>query len=94
MRLDRGGLPPFAARPEVVAGIRDLMAMPSAGDLVIYGNDTPEGNVSYVAEHGAHAGISEDEMETFVVAPGGSRLPPAIGHPVELYPFFMAYQAA
>jgi hypothetical protein len=94
MRLDRDGLPPFAARPEVVAGIRDLMAMPSAGDLVIYGNDTPEGNVSYVAEHGAHAGISEDEMETFVVAPGGSRLPPAIGHPVELYPFFMAYQAA
>jgi hypothetical protein len=82
--------PPFPMRPEVVEGIRDLMAMPSAGDLVIYGNDTPEGNVSYVAEHGAHAGISEDEMETFVVAPGGSALPGRIRHPLELYPHLLA----
>jgi len=94
MRPGQDDLGPLARRPEVVDGIRDLMAMPSAGDLVIYGNETPEGNVSYVAEHGAHAGISEDEMETFVVAPAGSGLPARIRHPLELYPHFVAYVAA
>jgi hypothetical protein len=94
VRLRRDDLPSFAARPAVPEAIRDLMAMPSAGDLVIYGNDTPDGNVSYVAEHGAHAGISEDEMETFVVAPRGSGLPDAIGHPIDLYPHFMASRTA
>ena len=37
---------PFAGREDlalVLAGIRDLMAMPSAGDLVIYGNDVARG---------------------------------------------------
>jgi hypothetical protein len=93
--LDEPG--PFAGRddlPLVLAGIRDLMAMPSAGDLVIYGNDTPEGNVSYVREVGAHAGPSADELHTFVVAPPGALLTLPITHPIQLYPHFAAYLEA
>lgn len=87
---------PFEGRPDldrVVEGLRDLMAMPSAGDLVIFGNDSPDGNVSYLAETGAHAGPSVEEMHTFLVAPAGSPLTRAIRHPVELYPLFAAYGA-
>jgi hypothetical protein len=88
---------PFAGRddlPVVLDGIRDLMTMPSAGDLVIYGNDAPEGNVSYVPEVGAHAGPSADELHTFVVAPLGACLPSPITHPIQLYPHFAAYLGA
>jgi hypothetical protein len=85
---------PFADRPDVelvVAGIRDLMAMESAGDLVIYGNGAAVGNVSYVAEIGAHAGPSPEEMHAFVVAPVRLSLPSPITHPIQLYPHFMRY---
>jgi hypothetical protein len=96
-RLGRDELGPFAARPDaglVVEGISDLMAMRSAGDLVIYGNETPDGNVSYVHEHGAHAGPSQDELHTFIVTPPGAGLPMPITHPTQLYPHFMTYRAA
>ena len=86
---------PFSDRvdaPLVVAGVCDLMAMPSAGDLVIYGIDAPEGNVSYVPEVGAHAGTSPDEMQTFVLAPVAASLPTPLTHPIQLYPYFLAYQ--
>jgi hypothetical protein len=90
------GTGPFAGRADlelVVAGIRDLMAMPSAGDLVLYGVDAPEGDVSFIAETGAHAGTTEDEMQTFVVTPPGVTLPaPTITHPLQLYPHFVRYQ--
>jgi hypothetical protein len=59
---------PFAGRPDaalVIQGVHDLMSMPSAGDLVIYGIDAPEGHVSYIPEVGAHAGPSPDPL------PGG-----------------------
>jgi hypothetical protein len=86
---------PLAGRADaarVADGVRDLMAMPSAGDLVIYGIDAREGHVSFIREVGAHAGPSPDELETFVVAPPGSALPPSIAHPIELYSHFVAYQ--
>jgi hypothetical protein len=86
---------PFAGRDDaaiVVAGIADLMAMPCAGDLVLYGIDSAQGNVSFVAETGAHAGPSRDELHTFIIGPAGSPLPESIQHPIELYPYFMAYQ--
>ena len=68
-----------------------LMAMPSAGDLVIYGTGAPEGNVSYIPEVGAHAGPSHDELHTFIVAPSGVTVP-TITHPIQLYDLFIAYQ--
>ena len=90
-RLHELGTGPFAGRddlPRVLEGLRDLMAMESAGDLVVYGIDAPEGDVSFVDEVGAHAGTSYDELHTFVIHPPTVTLPSAIAHPVELYAHF------
>jgi len=95
-RLARGEAGPFAHRTDrdvVLACVNDLMTMPSAGDLVIYGHDATEGNVSYVAEIGAHAGPSSDELYTFVIAGPGVTLAGPIDHPVDLYPHFREYTA-
>jgi hypothetical protein len=86
---------PFAGRDDldiVVAGVRDLMAMPSAGDVVIYGQGSPDGDVSFIAERGAHAGPSPEELHTFIIHPARVRLPARIAHPVELYPVFAGYR--
>jgi hypothetical protein len=94
-RLSASDPGPFAARSDaaaVVSGIGDLMAMRSAGDLVLYGIDAAEGNVSFIAEVGAHAGPSEDELHTFVIGAAQAPLPDPIEHPIQLYPYFMAYQ--
>jgi Type I phosphodiesterase / nucleotide pyrophosphatase len=89
------GAGPFAGRADaslVVQGIADLMMMPSAGDLVIYGIDAPDGHVSFIPEMGAHAGPSRDEMHTFIVRPAKVTLPSPISHPVQLYDHFIRYQ--
>jgi hypothetical protein len=86
---------PFAGRADldvVVSGIADLMAMPSAGDLVIYGHQAMEGDVSFVDEIGAHAGPSEAELHTFIISPASVELPAPIHHPVQLYQHFVKYQ--
>jgi hypothetical protein len=86
---------PFAGREDldiVLEGIGDLMAMRTAGDLVIYGNDATDGNVSYIPEIGAHAGPSEDELHTFIVAPVEVELPSPLRHPLQLYDVFVRYQ--
>jgi hypothetical protein len=94
--LDGSGPGPFTDRADaslVVEGLADLMRMPSAGDLVIYGIDAPEGHVSFIPEMGAHAGPSPTELHTFIVRPPGVTLPPSISHPVQLYDHFIRYQA-
>jgi hypothetical protein len=86
---------PFAGRDDletVRRGIADLMAMRTAGDLVIYGHDAPDGNVSYIAEIGAHAGPSHDELHAFILAPRDAQLPDPLRHPVQLYDVFVRYQ--
>lgn len=96
-RLEEIGAGPFAGRADldlVKAGIRDLMAMPSAGDLVLYGLEAPGGHVSFIAEVGAHAGPTADEMQTFIVTPPGVALAGPITHPLQLYPHFARYQDA
>jgi len=95
-RLDELHAGPFARRADlerVVEGIRDLMAMPSAGDLVIYGIGASQGHVSFISEIGAHAGASPDEMATFLIYPPGAEVPTPITHPVQLYPYFARYHA-
>jgi hypothetical protein len=77
----------------VLQDIADLMAMPSAGDLVIYGIDAPEGHVSFIPEMGAHAGPSPDELHTFIIASAKVTLPSRISHPVQLYDHFIRYQS-
>jgi hypothetical protein len=86
---------PFAGREDlavVLDGVRDLMAMRTAGDLVIYGQGATDGNVSFVPEIGAHAGPSHDELHTFIVAPTAVALPRPLRHPIQLYDVFMRYQ--
>jgi len=86
---------PFAGREDaalVVEGIENLMKMRSAGDLVIYGTDSPDGYVSFIREHGAHAGPGASEMHTFIVGPAKVTLPSPISHPVQLYEHFIRYQ--
>src|SRR5713101_3960784 len=93
--LDELHTGPFAGRPDldrVVEGIRDLMAMPSAGDLVIYGTNAPQGDVSFISEVGAHAGPSPDELQTFLIHPRDADVPSPITHPIQLYPYFVRYQ--
>jgi hypothetical protein len=87
---------PFAGRADaalVLQGIADLMAMPSAGDLVIYGIDAPGGHVSFIPEVGAHAGPSPEELHTFIVCSAKQPLPLPIAHPIQLYEHFMQYQS-
>jgi hypothetical protein len=87
---------PFEGRADaalVVRGIGDLMAMPSAGDFVIYGTGAAEGHVSFIPENGSHAGPSADEMNTFIVHPSKVALPASITHPAQLYDHFIRYQA-
>ena len=89
---------PFARRPDrdvVVADLRELMAMPSAGDIVLYGTGAPGRATSFIPERGAHAGPAEEEMHTFICHPPGVRLPDgALTHPRQLYPHFRAYRGA
>jgi hypothetical protein len=69
------------------------MAMPSAGDLVLYGIGAPGGDVSFLDEQGAHAGPSPAELDTFVLHSPGVVLPEApLTHPVQLYGHFRAYR--
>lgn len=96
-RLEDLGAGPFAGRADLAVvqdGVRGLMAMRCAGDLVLYGLDAPEGNVSFIAEAGAHAGPTEDEMHAFIVTPAGVTLPGPITNPLQLYPVFARYGAA
>jgi hypothetical protein len=86
---------PFAGRDDaalVVEGIANLMNMPSAGDLVVYGIDAPNGHVSFISERGAHAGPSAEEMQTFIIRPQSVTLRRDITHPIQLYEHFIAYQ--
>jgi hypothetical protein len=86
---------PFAARVDrevVLEGLRELMAMPSTGDLVLYGIGAPGGDVSFLDERGAHAGPSAAEMQTFILHPPSVRLlPEPLTHPIQLYAHFGAY---
>jgi Type I phosphodiesterase / nucleotide pyrophosphatase len=96
--LERAEDSPFAGRMDrevVLAGLRELMAMPSAGDIVLYGIGAPGGDVSFIDERGAHAGPSEAELHTFMLHPPSTPLPEEpITHPVQLYPHFAAYREA
>ena len=87
---------PFADRDDrnvVLEGLTDLMEMPSAGDLVIYGIGAPGGHVSYLHEMGAHAGPSPEELQTFILHPLLIALPPSpLTRPSQLYSHFLGYR--
>lgn len=79
-------------REAVLRGLADLLAMPSAGDVVLYGHYTASGCVSFLGEPGSHAGPSEGELYAFVLAPPGVDFAfDAVTRPRELYALFAGY---
>jgi Type I phosphodiesterase / nucleotide pyrophosphatase len=80
-------------RASVVLGFQDLLAMPSGGDVILYGHDTEAGCVSYLDELGSHAGPSLAELYPFVIAPSEVAFDfRAVRRPRDLYPLFVRYQ--
>jgi hypothetical protein len=88
------GCPAFD-RPDrsvVVQGLQDLLAMPSAGDVVVFGHYAPRGCISFLGERGSHAGPSEEELYAFVMAPLDVEFDfEAVRRPADLYPLFAGY---
>lgn len=88
---------PLFDRPDrdlVVEGLRNLLAMPSAGDIVLYGHYAASGCVNYLGERGSHAGPSEEELYGFVMAPPGVEFDfGSVRGPADLYPLFAGYHA-
>jgi len=75
-----------------VSGLREMRAMPGAGDLVLYGTGAPGGDVSFLDERGAHARPSPAEPHTFILHSPTVTLPETpLTHPVQLYVHFAAY---
>lgn len=87
---------PLFDRPDralVVQGLETLLAMPSAGDVVVYGHYTPHGCVNFLGERGSHAGPTEAELYGFVMAPPHVEFDfEAVTGPTELYRLFIRYQ--
>jgi hypothetical protein len=69
-RTVEGSLPPDrTAQPQhAYDGLRRVTLMDRAGDLILWGNGAPAGEVSYLHERGCHAGFSDGETQAFVLA--------------------------
>jgi hypothetical protein len=69
-----------------------MLSLPSAGDLVVYGNGANCGlhrHVAFSWEFGSHAGIGQEEVETFVIHPSGVTFDfGRAHHSAELHRFF------
>ena len=86
---------PLFDRPDravVVRGLQELLAMPSAGDVILYGHYTASGCVNFLGERGSHAGPSEAELYPFVIAPTDVKFDfEAVSGPRDLYGLFIGY---
>jgi hypothetical protein len=69
-----------------------MVRIPSAGDLIVYGNGLPDGsNVAFAWEFGSHAGVGRDEVETFVIHPAQIDFDfGRVHHGSDLHEFFVA----
>jgi hypothetical protein len=87
---------PLFDRPDrslVVQELQNLLAMRRSGDIVVYGNYSGSGPVSFLGERGSHAGPSEDELYGFMLAsPQISFDFDSVTGPRDLYPLFIQYQ--
>ena len=71
---------------------RDLLRMPSAGDVILLGTAAPGGEtVAYPWEFGSHGGLSPDQLDTFVVHPQelGEGAFSSVVRPQDLHRFFL-----
>lgn len=65
-----------------------MLAMPSAGDLLVFGAGVPGGDVAYSWEFGSHGGLGRGDVETFVVHPAAVPFERHIEGPLDLHRFF------
>lgn len=80
-------------RELVARELQNLLAMPSAGDIVLYGHYTARGCVNFLGERGSHAGPSEGELYGFIMAPLGVGFDfGSVDGPTGLYRFCVGYQ--
>jgi hypothetical protein len=89
------GCPLFdrADRSLVVQELQSLLAMRSSGDIIVYGNYSGSGSVSFLGERGSHAGPSEEELYGFMLAsPEISFDFASVTGPRDLYRLFIQYQ--
>lgn len=88
---------PVFDRPDrdiVVRALRELLDMPSGGDVILYGHYAPAGCVNFLDERGSHAGPSEPELYAFFAAPPRVPLPADIAGPRDLHAVFERYHPA
>jgi hypothetical protein len=92
--LDATGCPLFD-RPDrdvVVRALQDLLAMPSGGDVILYGHYAAAGCVNFLGERGSHAGPSEGELYAFLAAPPGVAFDfTGVTRARDLHPMFAPY---
>jgi hypothetical protein len=88
---------PVFDRPDrdiVVRGLQDLLAMPSSGDVILYGHYADAGCVNFLGERGSHAGPSEAELYVFLAAPPRVAFDfGAVTRARDLHPLFVRYHA-
>lgn len=81
--------------PRAAAFVSAVVGLPSAGDLVVYGNGLSGADVAFAWEFGSHAGVARDEVETFVVHP--KALPydfTRVSHGADLHDFLADHYGA
>jgi hypothetical protein len=87
---------PLFDRPDrevVVRALEGLLAMPSSGDVILFGHYTEAGCVNYLDERGSHAGPSEQELYPFLAAPPHVDFDfDAVAGPRDLHALFLRYQ--
>ena len=87
---------PVFDRPDrdvVVRGLQDLLAMPSSGDVILYGHYADAGCVNFLGERGSHAGPSEAELYAFLAVPPGVAFDfDGVARARDLHPMFLRYQ--
>jgi hypothetical protein len=77
--------------PAVAAAyVSDLLTLPEAGDVVVFGWRGPEQpTVAYAWEFGSHGGLDPEEIGSFVLHPPGVAFPfREVVRPAELHAFF------
>jgi hypothetical protein len=86
---------PLFDRPDrqvVVRALEDLLAMPSGGDVILYGHYAEAGCISFLGERGSHAGPSEAELYAFLAAPPGVAFDwDGVSRARDLHPLFARY---
>lgn len=69
--------------------LADMAALPSSGDLIVFGAGAEGGDVAYAWEFGSHGGVGVGDVETFVIHPPWVDPTPFSGKgPLALHRFF------